>query len=208
MSLKHHISIVIFALVALLGCKSTEPKKKILVKKNFGAQYPSDHLRGVDIHPEHYATWSDVMGRVLTVTCHDSIPKVTFETDKEKKVVYFGNYWPEAYLCVLVKKKNILFMHNDSISKSGEKFYALDSLAPFLKRDLENNGKDPLWSDHPNKLAIYLSYDDHNFENFESTLDTLTKTFEKLTDQTNINILLDVKKDLSPPPPPPPGIKN
>lgn len=208
MSIKHHISIVTFVMVALLGCKSTLPEKKILLKKNFGVRYPSDHLRGVDIHSEHYATWSAVMGRILSAACHDSIPKVSFETDKEKKVVYLGNYCPEDYLCVLVKQKNILIMHNDSISKGGEKFYALDSLAPFLKRDLENKGKDPLWSDHPNKLAIYLSYDDHSFENFEATLDTLTKTYEKLTDRTDINILLDVKKDLSPPPPPPPEMKN
>ncbi|MBL7471204.1 hypothetical protein [Robertkochia sediminum] len=208
MTIKHHISILIFALVSLIGCKSTAPKKKILVQKNFGTHYPSDHLRGVDIHPENYATWSDILRRVLSVACQDSIPKVTFETDKEKKVVYFDNYCPEAYLCVLVKQKNILIMHNDSISKGGGKFYTIDSLAPFLKRDIENKGKDPLWSDHPNKLTIYLSYDDNSFENFESTLDTLTKTYEKLTERTDINILLDVKKELSPPPPPPSGMKN
>ena len=109
----------------------------------------------------------------------------------------------EGLACILIKQKNVIEIHNDTINKANENFYPLDSLPQILKRDLENNGKNPKLSDNPEKLLIYISYDKNGIEKLPNTLNKLTASFEQVTNRKDLKIWLNEKIDIPPPPPPP-----
>ena len=117
------------------------------------------------------------------------------------KTIYFQNPCWENFGCILLKEKNVIEIHNNKISKNFGEFYSLDSLKNILKRDYENNGKDPSLSDNPEKLLIQISYDKNKFKNFEQTLNKLIETYEEITKKTNINIWIIEKLEIPKPPP-------
>jgi hypothetical protein len=125
------------------------------------------------------------------------------KTDKELKTIYFRNPCWEDFGCILIRQKNVIEIHNDTINKSDEKFYSLDSLESVIKRDFENNGKNPKLSDNPEKLLFYVSYNNLESKKLLKTLNKLTEVYERVTNRTDIKIWLNEKIYFIPPPPPP-----
>jgi hypothetical protein len=197
------ISFLILLILTIIGCKNSEKKEKQLVQIDFGKWDKESDSLGVELVYNRFANWKDLLKRTERIACNDSIPKITLKSDNEIKTIYFHNPCWENFACILIKQKNTIEIHNDTINKNYENFYPLDSLESVLKRDIENNGKNPKLSDNPEKLLIYVSYDKNGFENLPKTLDKLTQAYERVTNKTDINIWLNEKFDIPPPPPPP-----
>ncbi|MCX2681675.1 hypothetical protein OOZ15_17110 [Galbibacter sp. EGI 63066] len=173
------------------------------IEKDFGLFPNENDSIAVELELTKYDNWKVLLKRTEQIVCNDSIPKVTIENDSVIKKVYLRNPCWENFGCILIKQRNTIQIHNDTISKSDRFFYPLDSLATVLKKDFQNNGKIPSWSRSPEKLLIFISYDNNWTERLPKTLERLTNEYEKITDSTVLKIWLNEKFDIPPPPPPP-----
>ena len=198
------ISSFIIPILVIFGCQNTEQKPKKIIERNFGLfQNESDSI-AVELKLTEYTEWRSLLEKTEEIACNDSIPKITFENDSIIKRVYLRNPCWENFGCILIKQRNTIQIHNDTISKADRFFYPLDSLASVLKKDFNNNGKIPSWSRNPEKLLIFLSYDNDKISLFPKTLYKVVNEYEKLTDSVVLKIWLNEKMDVPPPPPPPP----
>lgn len=199
-------SLIILILVAI-SCQDMErkEKKELLTLVDFGKWHTQDDSLGVELELEEFKSFRELLIRTENVICNDSLPKLTIRTDQKIKTIYLHNPCWEDYGRILIKQKNVIEIHNDTIFKSWELTYPIDSLENVLRRDIENYGKNPDLADNPRKLLIYVSYDSLRPARFLKTLDGLTEVYKKITDSTNINIWLNERIDLIPPPPPPNG---
>ena len=192
-------------ILAVLNCQNLErtEKKQQLVLIDYGRWKTQNDTLGVELNLNEFKDFSELLNRTEEVVCNDSLPKLTIRNDQRIKTIYFHNPCWENYGCILIKQKNVIEIHNDSIFKSWELSYPMDSLETVLRKDIENHGKNPELADNPRKLLIYVSYDSLLPDKFNETLDRLTDIYSKVTDGTNINIWLNERIDLIPPPPPP-----
>ncbi|MCL6294026.1 hypothetical protein [Jejuia spongiicola] len=189
--------------MTIIGCQNSDKKEEQLVHKEFGKWKTENDSLGVELDINRFNNWNDLLERTEKIVCNDSLPKITLTTDKELKTIYFRNPCWEDFACILIKQKNVIEIHNDTINKNDENFFPLDSLESVLKRDIENNGKNPKLSDNPEKLLIYVSYDNKNgFKKLPKTLNQLTETYNRITNKTDIKIWLNEKIYFIPPPPP------
>ncbi|MFD2543759.1 hypothetical protein ACFSSB_15640 [Lacinutrix gracilariae] len=195
------ISFLILLILTIIGCQNSEKKEKQLVRIDFGKWDNKNDSLGVELIYNRFKNWKDLLKRTERIACNDSIPKITLKSENRIKTIYFHNPCWENFACILIKQKNTIEIHNDTINKNYENFYPLDSLEIVLKRDIENNGENPKLSDNLEKLLIYVSYDKNGFENLPKTLDKLTQAYERITNKTDINIWLNEKFDIPPPPP-------
>jgi len=194
---------LILLILTIIGCQNSEKKEKPLVQKEYGIWNAENDSLGVELELNRFSNWKDLLERTERIVCNDSLPKITLKTDKELKTIYFRNPCWENFGCILIKQKNVIEIHNDTINKNDENFYPLDSLESVLRRDIENNGKNPRLSDNPDKLLIYISYDNNGFKKLPKTLDKLTQIYNRITNKTDIKIWLNEKIYILPPPPPP-----
>ena len=197
------ISFVILLILTIIGCRNSDKKEKPLVKIEFGNLDSESDSIGVELKLNKFKNWKDLLERTERIACNDSFPKITLKSDNKIKTIYFRNPCWEDFGCILIRQRNVIELHNDTINKNNENFFPLDSLENVLKRDLENNGKNPKFSDNPEKLLIYISYDNKNgFKNLPYTLNQLTETYNRITNKTDIKIWLNEKIYFVPPPPP------
>ncbi len=196
-------SFLFLLIFTIIGCQNSDQKENRIVKNEYGNLSSQNDSLGVELKLNHFKTWKDLLNRSEKIVCNDSIPKITFNTNKEKKIIYFRNLCWENFGCILIKQKNIIEIHNDTINKSDENFYQLDSLENVIRRDIENNGKNPRLSDNPEKLLFYISYDNFDSKKLVSTLDKLTHAYKQTTNKTDIKIWLNEKFYFPPPPPKP-----
>ena len=197
------ISFLILLILTIIGCQNSDKKEEQLVHKEFGKWKTENDSLGVELDINLFNNWNDLLERTEKIVCNDSLPKITLTTDKELKTIYFRNPCWEDFACILIKQKNVIEIHNDTINKNDENFFPLDSLESVLKRDIENNGKNPKLSDNPEKLLFYVSYDNKNeFKKLPTTLNQLTETYNRITKKSDIKIWLKEKIYFIPPPPP------
>ena len=196
---------MILLILTIVGCKNYEKNENLLVQKEFGKWNTENDSLGVELELNQFKTWKELLKRTERIACNDSTPKITLKTENEKKVIYFSNPCWENFGCILIKQKNTIEIHNDTINKNDEIFYPLDSLKNVLKRDIENNGKNPKFSNNAESLLIYVSYDNIEIEKLIKTLDKLTQDYEKITNKRDIRIWLNerIKFDYSKTPIPP-----
>ncbi|SDS68119.1 hypothetical protein SAMN04487764_2787 [Gillisia sp. Hel1_33_143] len=195
------ISSLIILILAIFSCQNAEQKPIKLIEKDYGLFENENDSIGVEIKLNEFDNWKEILERTERIACNDSLPKLTLKSAAEIKTVYFRNPCWENFGCILIKQKNTIQIHNDTISKSDRFFYPLDSLANVLKKDFENNGKIPSWSVSPEKLIIFISYDYGKMERFPKTLRRVVNEYEKLTDSVVLKIWLNEKFDIPPPPP-------
>ncbi|WP_298894386.1 hypothetical protein [uncultured Psychroserpens sp.] len=197
------ISSFILLILTIFSCHNAEQKPIKTIKKDYGLFKNENDSLGVELKLNEFNNWKDLLKRTETIVCNDSLPKLTLKSDKGLKTVYFRNPCWEDFGCILIKQKNTIQIHNDTINKSDQFFYPLDSLANVLRRDFENNGKIPSLSANSEKLLIFISYDNGKIETFPKTLRKVINTYEKITDSIVLKIWLNEKIDVAPPPPPP-----
>jgi hypothetical protein len=197
------ISSLIILILVLFGCQNTEQKTFKIIEKDFGLYENEDDSIAVELKLNEFKDWRELLERTEQIVCNDSLPKITIENDSLIKRIYLRNPCWTGLACILIKEKNVIKIHNDTINKADENFYPLDSLPNILRRDIENNGKNPRLSDSPEKLLIYISYDNNAIEKLPNTIDKLTKGFEMVTERTDLKIWLNKRINIQPPPPPP-----
>ena len=197
------ISSLIILIFSILSCQNTEQKTVKIIETDYGLYKNENDSIAVELKLKEFNDWQKLLERTEQIACNDSLPKITFDNDSIIKRVYLRNPCWEGIGCILIKQKNIIQIHNDTISKSDRFFYPLDSLASVLKKDFENNGQIPSWSVSPEKLIIFISYDNSKTERFPKTLERVINEYEKLTDSIVLKIWLNEKFDIPTQPPPP-----
>ena len=186
------------------GCQNFDKTEEQLVQKEFGKWKTENDSLGVELDINRFNKWEDLIEQTEKIVCNDSLVKITLTTYKELKTIYFRNPCWEDFGCILIKQKNVIEIHHGTINKNDENFFPLDSLESVIKRDIENNGKNLNLSDNPEKLLIYISFDNENvFLELPKTLIKLTEAYERITNKTDIEIWLNEKIYLIPPPPTP-----
>tara|TARA_R110001583_G_scaffold190587_1_gene354953 strand:+ start:346 stop:978 length:633 start_codon:yes stop_codon:yes gene_type:complete len=197
------ISFLILLILTIIGCNNSDKKEKQLVKIEFGNLDSASDSLGVELKLNQFKNWRDLLERTERIACNDSLPKITVKSDNKIKTIYLRNPCWEDFGCILIRQRNVIEIHNDTINKSDMNFYPLDSLQNVIKRDIENNGENPELCDNPEKLLFYVSYDKNQMGNLPKTLDKLTESYNRITNKTDIKIWLNEKIYFVPPPPPP-----
>ena len=193
---------MLLLILTVFNCQNAEQKPLKIIETDFGINQSKNDSIGIELRLNEFNNWEELLERTESIVCNDSLPKITLKSDEKIRTVYFRNPCSERFGCILIKQRNTIEIHNDIINKADREFYPLDSLASLLKKDYKNNGQNPRLSDSPEKLLIYISYDDR-FENLPNTLNKLISEYEKITDKKDIKIWLNKKFDFPPPPPPP-----
>ena len=186
----------ILSVFIIIGCSSNE--KRPLTSIEFG-KWKSDSL-GVELQPNKFKNFRELLNWTEDISCNDSVAKITINRKDTLKTIYFQNPCWKKYACILIKEKNTIRVHNDSIYKA-HKVYPLDSLYGIIKRDIENNGKNPMLCESPKKLLFEISYWKKDSWDLSNTLDRLTDDFEKITSKRNTRIRFSQRIVLLPPPP-------
>jgi len=211
---KFKISFAVILILTIIGCRNIDKKENesvqketALVQMEFGKWNKQNDSLGVELDVNNFENWLDLINQIEKIVCNDSIPKITLTTDSEIKTIYFRNTCSKEDSFRIIKTKNVISIYNNKISKNIESGIPLDSLENVLRKNIENNGENLELSESPEKLTICIQYDDKNdFENLTKTLKQLTETYYRITNKTDLKILLIDKKYFSPPPRPKDGI--
>ena len=184
---------LILLTLTIVGCQTNGKKENLLVQKEFGKWRKDSDSLSVELNLKEFKSWNALRERTEEISCNDSVPKITLKTEKELKTIYFQNPCWENFACILIKQKNVIEIHNDTVNKNFRNFYPIDSLKNILRRDVANNGKNPELCEKPEKLLIYISYDNMQTEKLLKTLNIVTQEYEKITSKRDIKIWLNEK---------------
>jgi hypothetical protein len=198
------MSFVIILTLLINGCGKVEKKEQesieketAIVQSKFGKWKTKNDSLGVELNTKKYNNWNDLVERAGKIVCNDSIPKITLRTNNEIRTIYFHNPCWESDSYKIVKSKNVIEIHNDTIFKYEKGSFSLDSLESVLKMDITNNGINPMLSENSKKLVISISYDKKNeFNKLLENLDKLTEQYYGITKNTDIKIWLTDKEFL------------
>ncbi|WP_204346669.1 hypothetical protein [Psychroserpens algicola] len=207
---KFKISFAVILILAIIGCENIDKKEKVsvqtekaLIEMEFGKWKTKDESLGVDLEVNNFENWFDLINRIEKIVCNDSLPKMTLTTDSEIKTIYFRNTCSKEDSFRIIKTKNVITIYNDKISKNNKSGIPLDSLENVLRKDIDNNGKNLDLSESSEKLTICVQYDDKSeFNNLPNILNQLTETYYRITNKTDLKILLIDENYFSPPPKP------
>lgn len=205
--MENKISFAALLILTIIGCRNIDKKENESVQKEtalvqieFGKWNGQNDSLGVELDVNNFNSWFDLINRTEKIVCNDSIPKITLTRDSEIKTIYFRNTCSKEGSFRIIKTKNVIAIYNNMISKNNESGIPLDSLENVLRKDIENNGKNPGLSESPEKLTICIQYDDKNeFNNLTNILNQLTETYYQITNKTDLKILLIDKNYFSPP---------
>ncbi len=187
MLIKTWVFCVSFLFIIISSCRYKEQ----LPQRDFGKFEKSTDSLSVELIYSQFSNWDELIKRVDEIVCNDSVPKMTLRSNTEVNTIYFHTPCWERHSCLLYFKKNIIRVCNDSIGKPQNVIYPLDSLEGFLKKDIENRGKDPYLSESPDKLIFRVSYDNSRFKNFPQTMAKVVEVYETVTNKTDIYIQLE-----------------
>ncbi|WP_299715135.1 hypothetical protein [uncultured Tenacibaculum sp.] len=201
------ISFAIILMILINGCGKTEKKEqKSIVKetptiqREFGKWKTKNDNLSVELNTKKFNNWNDLIERVRKILDNDSIPKITFTTNNEIRIIYFHNPFQKDGSLKIIKSKNVIDIHNDTILKHELGTFPLDSLQSVLKMDINNNGVNPILSENSKKLVISISYDKKNdFNKLLENLEELTEQYFEITNNTDIKIWLTDREFLKTP---------
>ena len=210
MRTKIKLSPLILLVLTIIGCgnidkkeKGSKEKETYLIQMEFGNLASENSSLGVELKTNQFDNWFDLVERTGKIVCNDSLPKITLTLDNKIKTIYLRNPCWEDDSSKIIKQKNVIEIHNNKIFKNKKSIFPIDSLKSVLKRDIENNGGNPILSENSEKLLVFISYDKNNgFKNLSSTLNQLTETYYGVTNNTDIKIWLTDKEYFNPPPRP------
>ncbi|MFD0991625.1 hypothetical protein [Tenacibaculum geojense] len=203
------ISLTTILILILNGCGKNEKKEQqpieketIVIQRDFGNWKTENQRLGVELNPKQFDNWFDLAERASKIVCNDSVPKITLKTGNEIRTIYLHNPCWEKDSYKIIKSKNVFEIHNDTIFKNKKNFFPLDSLESVLRKDIKNNGVNPMFSENSKKLIVSISYDKKNkFKRLLHHLDKLTDKYYGITNNTDIKIWLTNKDHLKLPPP-------
>ncbi len=198
------MSFVIILTLLINGCGKVEKKEQKSIEKEnpivqskFGRYNAKNDSFAVELNTKKFNNWNDLVQRAGKIVCNDSIPKITLKTNNEIRTIYFHNPCWENDSYKIIKSKNVIEIHNDTIFKYEKGSFPLDSLDSVLKMDINNNGINPMLSENSKKLVISISYDKKNeFNKLIENLEKLTEKYYEITKNTDIEIWLTDKEFL------------
>ena len=207
---KFKISFAVILILTIIGCRNIDKKENesvqketALIQMEFGKWNKQNDSLGIELDVNNFENWLELINRTEKIVCNDSIPKITSTTDSEIKTIYFRNTCLKEDSFRIIKTKNVIVIYNNKISKNNESGIPLDSLENVLRKNIENNGENPGLSESSEKLTICIQYDDKNdFKNLLNILKLLTENYYRITNKTDLKILLIDENYFSPPPRP------
>ena len=194
----------IFVLIVALGftaCKEVVKEKELKV---YGAYLTTVKKNSeVELKLSSFKHFEKLITRIDDLVCNDSIPQISIQKNDIHKVINLRNICFNNYACVLIKQRNVIEIHNDTIFKQN-KPYPLNDLISSIQRDYLNNGKLADHCSDPEKFLIQISYDD-TFDNLEEVLYLITEAYDSIQPEVSLKIwLVNRVEEIIPPPPPAP----
>ncbi|WP_196890100.1 hypothetical protein [Aureivirga sp. CE67] len=184
-------------LLSFLSCEKSKP-----LKINGYGNLKKDSL-SVALNLEDFSSFNELLNKIDSVFCTDSVPKIVFENKGELKSIIPYGACSQIRKPFLLKLKNTIQISNDSIFKYYDYLFPLDSLKIIMRKDLLNNEEDERYCQSPKKYLIWVHVDEENLQDLSKTLDVLTEIYEEIMNDKNIQIEFDIFDKVPIPPPPP-----
>ena len=122
------------------------------------------------------------------------------ESENENFNVLIATTFGQSFGPILIKYKNILSISNDSLKK--KKSYPLIELKTIMKKDLENFGAEPEFSQSPEKLVISVTCE---INELEKLIIKIATTFNEIKSESiknlEMNLSLNERIEIYPTPP-------
>ncbi|MDY7395705.1 hypothetical protein UMM65_10660 [Aureibaculum sp. 2210JD6-5] len=189
----------------LQGCIKQKSSDDNLIKKEYGYKILDNDSTYVEIDLKKYPTYLKLHNKIQELSCNDSTPNISFKTKNILKTIYFNEFCYSSGMTYCPNLKNIIEITKDSVFKVGD-IFPIDSLFYVMKKDYSNYGKDPSYSDSPERIGIAIQYEaTDSTDNLIELFDRITRTADSIKLKTPLYIMLWEKIEILPPPPPPIG---
>ena len=189
---------LLLSFIFLLSCVKNKIKDdSIPSKQDYGKDFIYNKEPTIELNLKDYKDYDQLAGKIESIVCNDSIPIISFNDIKGLKSIYLGK------LCLSdtinkIKQNNIIQVHNNYIIKNGIE-YSLENLSQVLKKDYSNQGKNPNYSESPEKIKIFISYDYDGLKKLINTLSIITNIYDQLNIEKDLRVFLKRKNNESPP---------
>lgn len=188
--MKIEFVILLFLTTTLnLSCKSYESNQdgnSII----YGCNMQNDSI--VLIEPTNFENFEKLYDEVEEITCNGGITGIELDKKENSSILTFSNPCWENYACILIRRRNVFEIIDDSISF--EKTYPIDSLTPLLIKHFENEGELPYYSDHPDKVIVSIKYKTNELGKLKNLLEQLILAYDKIENSKCLNVWLDGKQ--------------
>lgn len=187
----------------IIGPLENEYLGRQAVQKEYGFYTGSENQRKVTLDIGDYPTFRVLHSRAEKLACNDSIPQIVYNSgDHFKKISLNAICW-EKFACVLIPERNIIQVTKDSVFKTAD-VLPIEDLFAIMDKDYHNYGKDPMYSESPDRIGINIIYESmETTEGLLNLLDQITANFDALNLNVPLNISLCEKLAIIAPPPPP-----
>ncbi len=201
--------LITILLIVITGCKNEKQQDKSnnLVEK----LEPNNEDNTVTLQFTEYDNYLSFLKRVDEIVCNDSVPVVKIRINDTEYIHKFSTPCWDRIGDILIKQKNVLIVHDDSIEKRFTnpwmcKKFELSTLGFILEKDMSNNGKNENWSESPAKHILSISVSDDSINKLQPIFLELSRAYERNFINSDIRIwLTDYVPYFEPPPPPPEG---
>ena len=171
--------IILFSSCSLKNNKLTIEYNKSLVKTDLNKVI-------VQINIDSISDFKRFQEKIQSAVCSNEIPLILFQINDTIKKIYTTEFCWNDLIAPSYKARNNIDIKDDVIRKD-EKIYSPDSLCSLMKKDFLNYGKNPSFSDHPEKLTINISYRTKEFKNLKLLLNRITNCYDNLGIKTRLN---------------------
>jgi len=194
------LKVIFIFVLGFIACKEVQKENEL---KTYGAYLMTVEKNSeVVLNLSSFKHFENLITHIDYLVCNNSVPQISIQKNNIHKVINLGNICFENYGCVLIKQRNVIEIHNDTIFKQ-DKPYPLNNLKSIMQRDYLNNGKLDAYCSDPEKFLIQISYDD-TFDNLEEVLHVITEAYDNIQPEVSLKIwLVNHVLELIPPPPAP-----
>jgi len=189
--MKKIIVFLFFNSLIVISCFN-KPKETVKI------DYPESHFLDKNKEPlfkiiklKDYTSFNELTKEIDRIVCTDSIPKIKFRINDTIKRIRLINFCQEGISCLLIRKRNIIEIHKDSVYKRN-KAYPIDSLYYLMDKDFNNNKKHNEFADSPKKMMMIISCPDNNMKRLKKIINQITLNYEKIDMKEYLNVEFNV----------------
>lgn len=193
-------------LIVVSGCKNERQQDKNIDLTEKVVSNIEDNMVALEF--SEFDDFRNLLKRVDEIVCNDSVPVVIMRVNDTTYIHKVSTPCWDKIGDILIKQKNVLIVHDDSIEKRFTKpwmckKFELSKLGSVLEKDISNNGKDENWSESPAKHILSISVSNDSLNKLQPIFLELSRAYERNFLNSDIRIwLTDYTPYFEPPPPP------
>lgn len=187
---------VTFIMVLLIFSGCTEKENSEDFNTYFGKPVETkEDITNVSLN--YMLSFESLLSTLDSILCQNRHPAILLEDIDSTISLVPYNRCSNTGSSHLIKSRNKLQIHNNSILSNSSEVLSLDSLEQELERHINNKGEKVNFAESSESLIIVISFQDQGYYPLRNTLLRIIKSYTSLTKTKTVRILL--RKRIVPP---------